>query len=160
MKSLSLSLPPAMLEKGFWLYVWVVEPSTGGEKLYVGRTGDASSPNAAAPYTRFGQHLNFLKNQNALRTYLTKCGAQPETCVRMEFHALGPIFPPCATMDEHKGPRDRVAALEKKLAESLREAGYDVMNTVKSRMPLDAALWQQIKAGFQPTFPKLASLND
>ena len=57
-----LTLPGPMLRRGFWLYVWQVEDSEGGEWLYVGRTGDNSSPHASAPYTRMGQHLGKIKN--------------------------------------------------------------------------------------------------
>ena len=43
----TLTLPGAMIERGFWLYVWRIK-SPVGKLLYVGRTGDNSSPNAAA----------------------------------------------------------------------------------------------------------------
>ena len=46
-----LTLPGPMLQRGFWLYVWRVQ-TPKGERLYVGRTGDSSSPHATAPYTR------------------------------------------------------------------------------------------------------------
>ena len=52
----TLTLPAAMLERGFWLYVWKVE-TPAGEYLYVGRTGDNSTPYATPPYQRMGPFL-------------------------------------------------------------------------------------------------------
>ncbi len=70
------TLPAAMLERGFWLYVWRVRVDQK-QLLYVGRTGDNSSPFATAPYTRMGQHLGKQKNQNALRRHLEVKGIRP-----------------------------------------------------------------------------------
>ena len=87
-----LTLPGPMLQRGFWLYVWrVLTPK--GERLYVGRTGDSSSPHATAPYTRMGQHLGFSKAQNSLRRLLTEAGVEPESCKQFELISYGPIFP-------------------------------------------------------------------
>lgn len=49
----------AFLRRGFWLYVWEVVAPDGAEYLYVGRTGDSSSPYAQSPFVRMGQHLGF-----------------------------------------------------------------------------------------------------
>ena len=43
-----------MLARGFWLYVWEVTDSSGKKWLYVGRTGDSSSPNAQDRHSRVG----------------------------------------------------------------------------------------------------------
>lgn len=143
-----------MLERGFWLYVWRVEaPSC--EYLYVGRTGDNSSPFATPPYQRMGQHLGHQKNQNALRKYLVKNGIQPESCQTFDLVAYGPIFPQELDMDAHKGPRDVVAALEKALAEALLAAGYRVMNTVHCKQPLNTILFREVEAAFATHFPGL-----
>lgn len=53
----SLALHPGMLQRGFWLYAWKVVGPEGEEWVFVGRTGDNSSPNAARAYIRMGQHL-------------------------------------------------------------------------------------------------------
>lgn len=53
----------AFLQRGFWLYVWRVIAPNSTEVLYVGRTGDSSSPNAQSPFNRMGQHLGFQKNK-------------------------------------------------------------------------------------------------
>ena len=67
----TLTFPGAMTERGFWLYVWRIM-SPIGELLYVGRTGDSSSPYASSPFARMGQHLGNNKNQNMVRQHLGK----------------------------------------------------------------------------------------
>ena len=58
-------------------------------------------------------------------------------------------------MEAHKPIRDQVAALEKRLAEDLKAAGYDVMNTVRSSAVLDEALYEEVRAAFAEEFPGL-----
>lgn len=157
-----LTLPGAMLRRGFWLYVWRVE-TPAGELLYVGRTGDNSSPHASAPYTRMGQHLGSVATQNALRQHLDRRGLPLEACV---FHLVshGPLYDEVARADgatraalmtEHKPLRDIVGAMEKALADDLSAAGYAVVNTVHCKWPLDAALWAPVRAAFAEHFPAL-----
>jgi len=143
-----------MLHRGFWLYVWRVE-APGGEYLYVGRTGDSSSPNATPPYQRMGQHLGHRPNQNALRTHLEKRGVQPEHCTKFHLIAHGPLFQEAEDMDAHRAPRDIVAAMERALAEELTDAGYEVMNRVNSNQPLDHALLATVRDAFAAHFPRL-----
>jgi len=150
----TLTLPAAMLKRGFWLYVWRVE-GPAGEHLYVGRTGDNFSPNAKPPYQRMGQHLGHQKNQNALRKYLENRGIKPERCYAFHLVAHGPLFPQAVDMNAHKRPRDVVAALEKALADALTQVGYEVMNKVNSRMPLDRRRFAQVRRAFAVAFPNL-----
>jgi len=164
-----LTLPGPMLRRGFWLYVWRVGvPGEAEPWLYVGRTGDNSSPNASAPYTRMGQHLGHLENQNALRKHLTAKGLTLEECT---FHLVshGPIHPEIerpATPEErkqrhdelmalHRPLRDEVGAYERDLAAALQAAGYRVLNTVKWKPVGDPIRWQGILAAFAAHFPKL-----
>lgn len=158
----TLTLPGPMLERGFWLYVWRVE-TPGSEMLYVGRTGDNSSPHASAPYTRMGQHLGKAETQNALRKHLEKRGLDLAACT---FHLVshGPLYAEiakadgatrAALMEAHLPLRDIVGAMEKALAEALAAAGYDVLNTVKWKPPLDAGLWAPVRAAFAEAFPRL-----
>jgi hypothetical protein len=158
-----LTLPGPMLQRGFWLYVWRVETPVG-EMLYVGRTGDSSTPYAAAPYTRMGQHLGSMKNQNALRSHLEKHGIDPRDCANLHLISHGPLYPEMDRGDsiaraerwaEHVPIRDIVGAMEKALAEELATAGYTVLNTVKWRHPLDPVLWAPVRAAFAEHFPKL-----
>ena len=68
MKSISvhsLAFEGTLLERGFWLYIWDVRRAREERFLYVGRTGDSSSPNAASPFNRMGLHLNLKHNAKA-----------------------------------------------------------------------------------------------
>ncbi|RWX22089.1 hypothetical protein [Rhizobium leguminosarum] len=164
----SLTLPGPMLRRGFWLYVWVVE-TPQGDMLYVGRTGDNSSPHATAPYTRMGQHLGFAKNQNALRRHLSDRGLKAEDCASFDLVAFGPLYDEVEKreglsradlMKLHMPTRDIVGALEKALAEELKAAGYDVLNTVKSKHPPDLEGWSAARQAFSQRFPKLRERYD
>ena len=161
----TMTLPGAMVQRGFWLYVWHVEVP-GGDLLYVGRTGDNSSPNATAPYTRMGQHLGFQPTQNALRQHLNSRGVAPEDCAAFHLIAHGPIYPEIAgdksttearksLMPAHAVPRNAVAAMERALADDLTTAGYDVMNAVHCKATLDGAAYAPVRAAFAKHFPKL-----
>ncbi len=150
----TLTLPAAMIERGFWLYVWRID-SPIGELLYVGRTGDSSSPNAAAPFARMGQHLGTHRAQNMVRRHLERRGAPPEDCASFRLIAHGPLFSEAQDWSEHVERRDVVAALEKTLAESLVVAGYSVLNRVRSRHEADAALWATVRTAFAAHFPRL-----
>lgn len=90
-----------------------------------------------------------------VRQHLEKCGTNPEDCASFELIAYGPLFPQAPNMDEHKGPRDKVAALERVLAETLRGATYTVMNEVHSLKQLDDGLWEQVREAFACHFPKI-----
>jgi hypothetical protein len=147
-------LPGAMLAHGFWLYVWKAETARG-PLLYVGRTGDGSSPFATPPYQRMGQHLSNQEKQNALRRHLKLREIEAEHCKSFQMTCFGPLFEQQANMDAHRGPRDIVAALEKKLADMLRAAGYDVLNTVSCRIPVNDELWTKVKNAFASGYPRL-----
>ncbi|WP_210239039.1 hypothetical protein [Mesorhizobium sp. 8] len=123
------TLPGPMLRRGFWLYVWKVLTADGRDLLYVGRTGDNSSPNASPPYIRMGQHLGSVKNQNALRRNLLAAGVDPLSCKNFDLVTHGPIHPEVVrpedfdhadkTMCEelmklHLPLRDEVGAMEKR----------------------------------------------
>jgi hypothetical protein len=151
----SLTFTGDILARGFWLYVWEGVTLTNGERLYyVGRTGDSSSCNAQSPYIRMGQHLGTAKTTSMLRQHLQKRGVTHGECAyRLVAH--GPVLPEAPDMEEHRRRRDVVAALEKALAEAMAAAGYEVMNTVKCRMPLDAGLFEAVRAAFSAEFPKL-----
>lgn len=162
-----LTLPGPMLQRGFWLYVWRVEVPDGGEWLYVGRTGDNSSPNASAPYTRMGQHLGVIANQNALRARLRDRDIKAENCLAFHLVAHGPLHPEIAKgegkpraelMDLHRPLRDEVGAYERDLALALEQAGYRVLNTVKWKHHGEPARWKLIKEAFAEDFPRLSQL--
>lgn len=171
----TLTLPGPMLRRGFWLYVWRVVAPDSSELLYVGRTGDNSSPNASPAYIRFGQHLGMAKTQNALRRHLTGRGIAPEECREFDLVAHGPVHPEVAKpsdfdqkdaearlalMARHLPLRDIVGAMEKRLADDLAAAGYEVMNTVKWTPTIPDEDWHPIRAAFMPAFPRLADLAE
>lgn len=162
-----LTLPGPMLQRGFWLYVWRVQ-TPQGERLYVGRTGDSSSPHATAPYTRMGQHLGFSKAANSLRRLLTEAGMEPETCSEFDLVSYGPIFPEIGlTKDQlradqmllHTPVRDQMAALEKRLRDTLVAAGYNVLNIVHSKKKFDVVHWHAVRHAFAEHFPKLRQID-
>ncbi|MEC7761222.1 MAG: hypothetical protein VX874_04815 [Pseudomonadota bacterium] len=159
----TLTLPGPMLQRGFWLYVWRID-TPKGERLYVGRTGDNSSPYATAPYTRMGQHLGFQKASNSLRRLLTEQDIEPEQCAQYDLVSYGPIFPEIGKtaeqdhseqMELHKPVRDRMAALERDLRDALSDAGYSVLNVVRSKAQSDPVTWRDVLAAFSANFPKL-----
>ncbi|HKP35656.1 MAG TPA: hypothetical protein VJT71_02270 [Pyrinomonadaceae bacterium] len=154
-----LSLPGAMLARGFWLYVWEVTDVKGKKWLYVGRTGDSSSPNAQSPFARLSQHLSQNPSSNALRRNLMNAGVDADTCAAFELHYYGPILAECSTMELHGPARDTIAGLEKGLRDALHTAGYPVLNEVKSRHEVDEELMTGVLNAFAGKFEKLAKGN-
>lgn len=151
----SMSFDGHLLERGFWLYVWrIVSPQ--GEFLYVGRTGDSSSPHAGSPFSRIGQHLDFrpYAKGNALGRRLAAAGVRPAECL-FEMLAVGPIFPEQTTMEAHRPFRDRTAALEKALAEFLLKRNYQVLGTHHCAHMADEALFDQVRRLIDPEFPAI-----
>lgn len=153
-----------MLERGFWLYVWRID-TPKGEYLYVGRTGDSSSPHANPPFTRMGQHLGGRKESNALRRNLRSVGVEAEDCREFDLIAHGPIYPEVepqpgdtreALMKRHDPLKNEVGAMEKALAEALSDAGYRVLNTVHSRQDYREEVWREVKAAFGEHFPEMS----
>lgn len=149
-----LSFDGRTLQRGFWLYVWEITAPDSIKLYYVGRTGDSSSINAQSPFNRMGQHLGFSKASNMLRQHLQGKGIAVEKC-GFRFVSYGPIMTEAATQDEHRKLRDVTAALEKSLADALKNSGYDVLNTVKCRKKPDQNLWEQVHKAFAAYFPKL-----
>ena len=150
-----LTLPGAMLERGFWLYVWRIA-SPIGELLYVGRTGDSSSSNASPPFIRMGQHLGLNRRQNPVRRLLEERRVSAEKCASFDFIAYGPLFAEAQDWPGHVERRDVVGALEKALADALVRAGYDVLNKVSARHDPDVGLWAKVREVFTAHFPGLS----
>jgi hypothetical protein len=155
LKSYSMSFDGHLLERGFWLYVWDIRGSSS-RQLYVGRTGDTSSPNAQSPFWRIGQYLDPRPNAkgNALAQQLGRAGIDSSTC-SFEMTAVGPIFPEQESFEEHRPPRDQMAALERALAERLRGRGYDVLGTHPRAATPDAELFRQVCLIVDPKFPQV-----
>jgi hypothetical protein len=130
MKSHSITFTGAVLERGFWLYAWHVSGS-GRSIVYVGRTGDNSSPNAASPFNRLGQHLDVRPkaSANMLHRHLVRSGIDP-IAATYQLVTVGPIYPevPGKDMRAHVKIRDIVNRMEQELAEHLRRKGYEVVS--------------------------------
>ncbi len=90
-----------------------------------------------------------------IRQHLEKRHILPEDCGSFVLISHGPLFPEAQDMPEHKRRRDKVAALERKLAETLECVGYDVLNKVRSRHQHDDSLWPTIRSAFADHFPML-----
>jgi hypothetical protein len=91
-----------------------------------------------------------------LRNHLDKRKLSMTGCT-FRLVAHGPVLPEAEdkSMDAHKLHRDVVAAIEKRLADDLLAAGYDVMNTVNCKQPLDPQLYAGVRAAFEAEFPRL-----
>jgi len=151
----SMRFEGSVLSRGFWLYVWRITYSND-QYIYVGRTGDSSSANAASPFHRIGQHLDFRSSAkgNSLSRQLRALGIDPVLC-SYEMLAIGPIFPEQKTMDRHRPVRDRVAALEKHLAIFLRQRGYQIIGTHAASTEVDPELWRRVVTAVSEKFPNL-----
>lgn len=144
-----------ILQRGFWLYVWEIQPAGGETLYYVGRTGDSSSLNAQSPFNRMGQHLGFNEQSNVLRRRLVKSGVTLETC-EFRLVAHGPILAEAESLENHHRRRDIVAAMEKALAEAMAAAGYRVINEVACRALLDEELFATVRTAFAEHFLNLS----
>lgn len=110
-----------VLERGFWLYIWeIIE----GENMhiYVGRTGDSSSPHASSPFNCIGQHLDFRDTAkgNSLAKRLKEANVNPKKST-FKMLALGPLFLEQKTFELHVPFRDQMATFEYELANYLRD---------------------------------------
>jgi hypothetical protein len=146
-----------VLRRGFWLYVWDITVPDGNHVLYVGRTGDNSSPYAQALLWRVERNAGENATTQMVRKHLLSREIDVFGChYRVVGH--GPIFEQVAGKDfaAHKPLRDKVGALEKRLADDLKAAGYDVMNSVTWKPPLDAELYDLVRTAFEADFPALA----
>lgn len=164
MKAHSLTFSGALIERGFWLYVWHVQC---GRKaiVYVGRTGDSSSCNAASPFNRLGQHLDVRKSASAnmLLRHMRAKGMDP-TVATYRLACVGPIYNEVVEWREHQVLRNRVAALEAALGRHMKDGhdrlgspgrGYDVVGLTHSKHPLDTSLWGRVLAKLGPQLDAL-----
>lgn len=150
-----MSFDGQVLKRGFWLYIWKIYTlKSNKEYLYVGRTGDSSSPNAASPFNHIGRHLDFRKNAkgNSLAKNLLREEIEPQD-YNFEMVAIDPIFSEQNTMKEHIPIRDIVAALEFALSEELKRRNYIVLGTYGSRKSLDEQLFDKVLEIINNDFP-------
>lgn len=131
----------AILKRGFWLYLVEVVSSSGRRAVYVGRTGDTSSPYAASLFTRIAGHLNDRKSAKA-NSLLKRLIEHDLACTDCSYRlvGIGPVFDQQANMEQHKPLRDEMAGLERAVADYLREQGHDVLGDHPKPRMVDAAL--------------------
>jgi hypothetical protein len=144
----------ALLSRGFWLYVWEIVPAHGRTIHYVGKTGDKASRVCQSPFNRLSNHLGGNKHSNALKRHLGQKKIEPERC-QFRFHAYGPLFVDNSEQT-HGELCDATSGLEKALADALNEAGYEVINKVHCRIPIDLAIFQTARNAFATHFKKLS----
>ena len=134
----------ALLERGFWLYVWRI---TQGKKVafYVGRTGDSSSRYAASPFSRLGQHLDVREtaNANTLLRNIRAASFDPLKC-HFKLISVGPLFPEQETLEAHRKFRDIIAPLETALADHLRSKNCVVLGSHPKPRPFDRKLLKKV----------------
>ncbi len=152
MKKHCLKFSGALIERGFWLYIWRVKHK-GDCIFYVGRTGDSSSANAASPFNRLSQHLNIKPNatNNTLLKHIKNEGFNPIDC-EFDLTSIGPLFPEQDTFEKHKPYRDETAALEAGLAEYLKGKDYKVVGTHPKPKPKNEELFEQVISKLKEQF--------
>ncbi|WP_339450154.1 hypothetical protein [Pseudomonas sp. EA_5y_Pfl2_R50] len=152
MKVHRVSFDGSILERGFWLYAWLLESGTD-RAVYVGRTGDSSSKYAASPFSRLGQHLDVRPSAtaNMLLRQVRKLGWNPLEC-QFELVAFGPIFPEQNELDEHRLKRDIIAPLETELALLFKRGGFNVVGSHGKPRDADQGLLEQVKKAFDNVF--------
>lgn len=153
MQSYDVEFSGSILSRGFWIYVWHVTTRGGSRFVYVGRTGDTSSPNAQSPFRRVGQHVdpNSDSKSNALARNLFKNGIDPVSC-HFKFTALGPIYEERGDMESHVPVRDKTAALERKTADWFRDRGYEVLGSHPKRRTVDENAWRFVEGELKIRF--------
>jgi hypothetical protein len=149
----SASFDGALLSRGFYLYVWEITTPDGHSLHYVGKTGDKASRVSQSPFNRLSNHLGGNKNNNALKRHLAQKKIDPERC-QFRFHAYGPLFAD-GSKQAHGEFCDVTSGLEKGLAEAMNEAGYEVINKVHCRTPIDVELCQAARNAFAAQFTNL-----
>jgi hypothetical protein len=149
-------IPPEVLKRGFWLYVWLITLRDDRNVYYVGRTGDASSARAQSPFSRISGHLGSNEHSNALQRNLKKRGIHFDQCIKLDFVAHGPLHGEVADWDAHKPIRDKVHSLERDLCKGMKAAGYDVLNDVSCKFPTDDNAWRGVRDKFARHFERLA----
>lgn len=157
LRSYKMRFDGALLSRGFWLYAWEIKGSAT-HHVYVGRTGDSSSPHAQSPFKRIGQHLDPSPKAkgNALGRRLREANVDQEHC-GFDMVAIGPIFAEQATFEEHVPIRNQMAALERAMADHLKERGYSVLGTHPKKGAPDETLLAKVIAILDDKFPALGS---
>lgn len=149
-----MSFDGALLERGYWLYVWRIV--AGSETfLYVGQTGDRSSPHASSPLQGVGRDLEVGPNAkiDPMSKELEARGIDLTTCT-FRLLAIGPIPPEQPDVGQHELFRGLVAAQETALAGLLCTRGYKVISKHVPRV-YDRGLFTRVCDLIATQFPAL-----
>jgi hypothetical protein len=148
-----LSLPPQLLQRGFWIYVWKVVGPHDEQLCYVGMTGDVTRV-AQSPFGRVTSTLGNNKNANTLRAALHARGVDPEHCKGLTLAAYGPLYDANDT-ENYMEHWHKVRALERALFDALKEEGFVPVNKRRpsGRPDYDANLFVAIRSAFASHFP-------
>ena len=144
--SYTMAFDGELLKRGFWLYVW--EILFNGEKyIFIGRTGNSSSANAASPFNRVSQHFDFRETAkgNTLARRLRENNIDPDAS-NFRMIALGPIFQEQKSVDTHKQYRDQMATLEYEIASYLKWQGFEVIGKYQKGSSIDQTLLNELKS--------------
>lgn len=149
----AIRIPPSILARGFWLYLWRIVGPRNDAFGYVGMTGDVTGV-AQSPFARAGSHFGSNKNANAIRRHLEAKHILPEQCSDFRFLVYGPILPYWHSVPRHPdfdNSRRSVAALERRLWQYAEDCGLKMLNRKPgSRAPLDEVIWQDVESAFSP----------
>ena len=146
LQTYNMSFHGKILERGFWIYVWEIKQQEQ-KYIYVGRTGDSSSPNAASPFNRIGRHLDFKANAkgNSLARRLKENGVNPsQSAFRM--HAIGPLYPEKQNFDDHRPYRDIMATIEFELANYISSLGFKIIGKHHKGSQVKEQILSEIKS--------------
>ena len=154
-----MALPPQLLKRDFWLYIWKIGLPNGRHTHYVGMTGDVTGAVASA-FGRVTAHFGKNNFSNALRKNLRRrAGVDVEDCLSLDFFAYGPVYPLPENPDDYesiKSIRPWVAALEKHLWYQMHRARYDMLNKQPGATALlNPGTWKCVCSAFQQHFPNL-----
>jgi len=144
-KSFQMAFDGQILKRGFWLYILEIRHKNQ-KYLYIGRTGDSSSPNASSPFNRIGQHLDTRPNAkgNSLSRRLQESNINPQNS-RFRMLSIGPLFPEQETFEDHKPLRDKMATIEHEIAQYLRENNFNVLGIHHKADEVDKKTINKIK---------------
>jgi hypothetical protein len=143
------TLPPALLQRGFWIYVWKIHRPDRTPTFYIGMTGDTGSYRAQSPMNRVAAHLGNNQRSNALLRYLRGKGITLEACKNLEFGAYGPIGKVPSEPEAYRHARGKIAALEKALWLDLKASGAEMLNDCPTcRVAVVPCEFEPVRAAF------------
>lgn len=142
-----------LLDRGFWIYAIRLTGASGKNYLYIGRTGDNSSKNAASPFQRIVNHLNLRPSAkaNSLAKLITKHRILTAT-THFRMTAVGPLFPEQMDFESHKPIRNQMTAIEKAVADHFRSKGYDILGKHDDNPAKNPEMTRQVIAALEEDF--------